>query len=74
MEISKLKSDHDLCGTCNMNSTLVSVVPLAMFVTLAMIEKFQSPRLGRVELMPETKIRTQPLVPKVSKVLLESRR
>ena len=29
--IPKLKFDQDLCGTCDMNSTLRSVVPLAMF-------------------------------------------
>ena len=27
----KLKFDQDLCGACDMNSTLGSVVPLAMF-------------------------------------------
>ena len=31
IEILKLKFDQDLCGTCDMNSTLGSVVPLAMF-------------------------------------------
>ena len=31
IEIPKLKFDQDLCGTCDMNSTLGSVVPLAMF-------------------------------------------
>ena len=30
MEIPKLKFDQDLCGICDMNSTLGSVVPLAM--------------------------------------------
>ena len=30
----KLKFDQDLCGTCDMNSTLGSVVPLAMFLSL----------------------------------------
>ena len=28
---SEIESDQDLCGTFNMNSTLGSVVPLAMF-------------------------------------------
>ena len=32
MEIPKLKLNQDLCGTCDMNSTLGSVVPLAMFL------------------------------------------
>ena len=27
-----MKFDQDLCATCGMNSTLGSVVPLAMFV------------------------------------------
>ena len=31
MEVPKLKFDQDLCGTCDMNATLGSVVPLAMF-------------------------------------------
>ena len=44
MEVPKLKFDHDLCGTCDMNSTLVSVVPLAMFVKLAKIEHSLSPQ------------------------------
>ena len=30
-EILKMKFDQDLCATCDMNSTLGSVVPLAMF-------------------------------------------
>ena len=42
MEIPKLKFDQDLCGICDMNSTLVSVVPLAMFksdLSLTMIRR-----------------------------------
>ena len=31
-KIPKLKFDQDLCGTCDMNSTLGSVVLLAMFL------------------------------------------
>ena len=31
MEFPKLKFDQDLCGTCDMNSTLGYVMPLAMF-------------------------------------------
>ena len=31
IEILKLKFDQDLCGTCDMSSTLGSVVPLAVF-------------------------------------------
>ena len=34
IEIPQLKYDQDLCGTCDMNSTLGSFVPLAMFKTL----------------------------------------
>ena len=30
--------DQDLCGTCDMNSTLGSVVPLAMFVFVFVFE------------------------------------
>ena len=32
IEIPKLMFDQDLCGICDMNSTLGSVVPLAMFL------------------------------------------
>ena len=42
MEILKLKFDQDLCGICDMNSTLGSVVPLAMFksdLSLTMIRR-----------------------------------
>ena len=42
MEIPKLKFDQDLCGICDMNSTLGSVVPLAMFksdLSLTMIRR-----------------------------------
>ena len=35
IEIPKLKFDQDLYGTCDMNSTLGSVAPLAMFLNLA---------------------------------------
>ena len=28
-----MKFDQDLCATCDMNSTLGSVVPLAMFIS-----------------------------------------
>ena len=31
VEIMKMKFDQDLCATCDMNSILGSVVPLAMF-------------------------------------------
>ena len=33
IEIPKLKFDQDLCTSCDMNSNLASVVPLAMFYT-----------------------------------------
>ena len=33
IEIPKLKFDQDLCASCDMNSNLGSVVPLAMFYT-----------------------------------------
>ena len=33
-----MKFDQDLCGTCDMNSTLGSVVPLAIFFKIFVIE------------------------------------
>ena len=42
MEIPKLKFDQDLCGICDMNSILGSVVPLAMIksdLSLTMIRR-----------------------------------
>ena len=36
-----MKFDQDLCATCDMNSTLGSVVPLAMFLKdKALLEAF----------------------------------
>ena len=36
IEIPKLKFDQDLCKTCDINSSLGSVVPLAMFLSQLM--------------------------------------
>ena len=37
-----MKFDQDLCATCDMNSTLGSVVPLAMFVSKRRVTYFRS--------------------------------
>ena len=34
-----MKFDQDLCETCDMNSTLGSVVPLAMFTTCSVLSE-----------------------------------
>ena len=34
-----MKFDQDLCGTCDINSTLGSVVPLAMFMYNPLIQR-----------------------------------
>ena len=38
IEIPKSRFDQDLCRTCDMNSTLGSVVPLAMFLNLVFFQ------------------------------------
>ena len=47
-----MKFDQDLCATCDMNSTLGSVVPLAMF-SINMVQGF---------LCPSTVSRNNPLI------------
>ena len=45
--------DQDLCGTCDMNSTLGSVVPLAMFLILVLVCNFDMLGSSFVETPPK---------------------
>ena len=67
IKIPKLKFDQDLCATCDMNSTLGSVVPLAMFLNMTRFQLIQQTTMREVVGIKIERTRARHIIPVVTR-------